>query len=80
MNFKEDEIKEIFDYFKKYMSTKDCAKVNIIEDYITDLEKRITKSCNIINKFKETYIICFDKDLWGFVKRLEKALEGKENE
>lgn len=46
-------------------------------DYIVSLENRITKSHNIIDKFKETYIICFDKDLWGFVKRLEKSLGDK---
>ena len=44
-----------------------------------ELEQRIKKALNIIDKFKETYIICFDKDLWNFVKRLEKAL-GEKNE
>lgn len=36
------------------------------------------KAIRIIDKFKETYIICFDKPLWGFVKRLEKCLQGGE--
>ena len=44
------------------------------------LEKQINKTYNIIQKFKETYIICFDKELWGFVKRLEKALKGCDEE
>lgn len=50
--------------------------------YITSLKKevdelsdRIVKASRKIDKFKETYIICFDKPLWDFVKRLEKCLK-----
>ncbi len=50
-----------------------------MENREDELERKIRKALNIIDKFKETYIICFDKDLWGFVKRLEKALSEKEN-
>lgn len=38
------------------------------------------KALNIINKFKETYIICFDKELWGFIERLSSALKGSKEE
>jgi len=84
-----DEIKEILDklsgeplidncYFRLFKEDRDK-----LFDYITDLQKeketfksRLEKAIRIIDKFKETYIICFDKDLWGFVKRLEKCLTG----
>ena len=29
---------------------------------------------NMLNKYKENHIICFDKDLWGVYKRMNKEL------
>ena len=49
------------------------ALEQIINDYKI-IKAANSKALRIIDKFKETYIICFDKDLWGFVKRLEKCL------
>ena len=34
-----DEIKEILDYFRKYMSIGDCIRLSKIEDYITNLQE-----------------------------------------
>ena len=28
----------------------------------------------MLNKYKENHIICFDKDLWGVYKRMDKEL------
>lgn len=41
-------------------------------------EEKIIKALNIISKFKERFICCFDKDLWSFIKNLEKVL-GSDN-
>lgn len=38
-------------------------------------QEKIKKAIRIIDKFKERFIICFDKDLWKFVKSLEKVLK-----
>lgn len=35
----EDEIKEILNYFIKYMNVDDCIRLSKIEDYITNLQK-----------------------------------------
>ena len=43
-----DEIKEIFDYFRQYMSIIDCMKLNEIEYYIINLQKRIDKANEVL--------------------------------
>lgn len=74
-----EEINIILDHIRKYPEKSfvlnEKEKILLL-NHITDLESRIKKSCNIIQRFKEKFIICFDKDIWGLVKRLEKALEG----
>lgn len=45
------------------------------QDVAEDLQETIDKALRIIDKYKETYIICFDKEQWSFVKRLEKCLK-----
>ena len=45
------------------------------QDVAEDLQETIDKALRIIDKYKETYIICFDKEQWNFVKRLEKCLQ-----
>lgn len=54
------------------------ALEQIINNYKT-IKTANLKALHIIDKFKEMYIICFDKDLWGFVKRLEKSLSGSDD-
>lgn len=73
--------KEIANDFAEYKLN--YKEMTLLLNYITNLQKeketfklRLEKAVRIIDKFKETYIICFDKDLWGFVKRLEKCLTG----
>ena len=61
--------KETSEVFEKDV----MALEQIINDYKT-IKAANLKALRIIDKFKEMYIICFDKDLWGFVKRLEKCL------
>lgn len=53
------------------------ALEQIINDYKI-IKTANSKALRIIDKFKEMYIICFDKDLWGFIKRLSKCLQGGE--
>ena len=53
---------------------KEHSQENLIKAN-EDLESRVIKAIRIIDKFKEMYIICFDKPLWGFIKRLEKTLK-----
>ena len=36
-----NEIKEILEYYRKYMSIKDCIKLSKIEDYITNLQQKV---------------------------------------
>ncbi len=55
------------------------ALEQIINDYKI-IKAANSKALRIIDKFKEKYIICFDKDLWGFVKRLSKSLQGGETD
>lgn len=45
------------------------------QDVAEDLQETINKALRIIDKYKETYIICFDESQWNFVKRLEKCLK-----
>lgn len=54
---------------------KDVEALEMILNKYNELSDRIVKACRKIDKFKETYIICFDKPLWNFVKRLEKCLK-----
>lgn len=53
---------------------KEYSQESLIEKE-KELSDRIVKASRKIDKFKETYIICFDKPLWDFVKRLEKCLK-----
>lgn len=54
---------------------KDVEALEMILNKYNELSDRIVKASRKIDKFKETYIICFDKPLWDFVKRLEKCLK-----
>ena len=54
---------------------KDVEALEMILNKYNELSDRIVKASRTIDKFKETYIICFDKPLWDFVKRLEKCLK-----
>ena len=54
---------------------KDIEALEMILNKYNELLDRIIKASRKIDKFKETYIICFDKPLWDFVKRLEKCLK-----
>lgn len=54
---------------------KDVEALEMILNKYNKLSDRIVKASRKIDKFKETYIICFDKLLWDFVKRLEKCLK-----
>lgn len=54
---------------------KDVEALEMILNKYNELSDRIVKASRKIDKFKETYIICFDKPLWNFVKRLEKCLK-----
>ena len=40
-----NDIKEILDYFRKYMTIEDCIRLSKIEDYITNLQEEL-KSAN----------------------------------
>lgn len=57
---------------------KDVEALEMILNKYNELSDRIVKASRKIDKFKETYIICFDKPLWDFVKRLEKCLKSGE--
>ena len=59
---------------------KDVAALEMILDKYKLLKELNLKKIRIINKFKETYIICFDKPLWDFVKRIEKTLYSSDKE
>ena len=59
---------------------KDVAALEMILDKYKLLKESNLKVIRIINKFKETYIICFDKPLWDFVKRIEKTLYSSDKE
>lgn len=58
---------------------KDVEALEMILNKYNELSDRIVKASRKIDKFKETYIICFDKPLWDFVKRLEKCLKSGDN-
>lgn len=58
---------------------KDVEALKMILNKYNELSDRIIKTSRKIDKFKETYIICFDKPLWDFVKRLEKCLKSGDN-
>lgn len=58
---------------------KDVEALEMMLNKYNDLSDRIVKASRKIDKFKETYIICFDKPLWDFVKRLEKCLKSGDN-
>ena len=62
------------EYDKETLRDMVIAKQEEVENY----KKVILNSTRIIDKFKETYIICFDDPLWKFVKRLEECLKGSE--
>ena len=53
-------------------------EIEKLKEEVENYKKVILNSTRIIDKFKETYIICFDDPLWRFVKRLEKCLKGSE--
>ena len=53
---------------------KDVKALELIINNYKKTKEANEKALRIIDKFKEKYIICFDNDLWGFVKRLEKCL------
>ena len=53
-------------------------EIERLKEEVENYKKVILNSTRIIDKFKETYIICFDDPLWRFVKRLEKCLKGSE--
>ena len=81
------QIKDLINDRKSFISddeeTSEIFKrdVNALEQILNNYEnykKIILNSTRIIDKFKETYIICFDDPLWRFVKRLEKCLKGSE--
>ena len=57
---------------------KDIKELEKLKEEVENYKKVILNSTRIIDKFKETYIICFDDPLWRFVKRLEKCLKGSE--
>jgi hypothetical protein len=44
------EIKEILDYFRKYMSIDDCIRLSKIEDCITNLQEEIERLKEIAHK------------------------------
>ena len=66
----------IINYDKKLMEAN--AEIERLKEEVENYKKVILNSTRIIDKFKETYIICFDDPLWRFVKRLEKCLKGSE--
>ena len=66
----------IINYDKKLMEAN--AEIERLKEEVEKYKKIILKSTRIIDKFKETYIICFDEPLWKFVKRLEECLKGSE--
>ena len=68
----DDETSEIF--------KKDVTALEMILDKYNLLKESNLKAVRIINKFKETYIICFDKPLWDFVKIIEKTLYSNDKE
>ena len=37
--------------------------------------QKLDKIKRILDKYKENYIICFDKPLWNVVKQIEKLCE-----
>ncbi len=41
---------------------------------IEELFLKIKHIYNMLNKYKENHIICFDKDLWGLYQRMNKEL------
>lgn len=55
---------------------KDVEALEMILDKYDLLTDANLKAIRKIDKFKESYIICFDKPLWNFVKGLEKTLKG----
>ena len=45
------------------------------KDKVIDVQlKKIRHIYNMLNKYKENHIICFDKDLWGLYNRIDKEL------
>lgn len=83
------QIKDLINDRKSFISddeeTSEIFKkdINALEQILNNYEnykKIILNSTRIIDKFKGTYIICFDDPLWRFVKRLEKCLKGSDKE
>ena len=78
---KNKEIEELLNMLRKCArEDKATLKLNEIAcktilSCIEQLENNRDKALRIIDKYKETYIICFDIEQWNFVKRLEKCLQ-----
>lgn len=58
---------------------KDVIALEMILDKYNLLAESNLKAVRKIDKFKESYIIAFDKPLWNFVKGLEKLLKYGDN-
>lgn len=81
-----DEIKEILDYFRKYMTIDDCIRLNKIEDYITNLQQENDRLNNIINELEKwaksiqlTVYRSDDMPVYQHQDVLDKLKELKEN-
>lgn len=58
-----DEIKEILDYFRKYMTIEDCIRLSKIEDYITNLQEE--------NKYLDNEV----NNMTDYVKELQQKID-----
>lgn len=70
-----EDVKEMIRTYLPYNEEECIGIINNLQNEKDELSDRIVKASRKIDKFKETYIICFDKPLWDFVKRLEKCLK-----
>lgn len=57
---------------------KDVEALEMILDKYDLLTDAILKAIRKIDKFKESYIICFDKPLWNFINGLEEILSKRD--
>ncbi len=68
----ESDRKEVY---KMFSTINEYLQHQLEEDkVIEDILKKTEHVYNILNKYKENHIICFDKDLWGLYKRMDKEL------
>lgn len=72
-----DEIKEILDYFRKYMSIDDCIRLSKIEDHITNLQQRCEYLERSNNRREDEIMSLRDECVDGetYKSRNEKTIE-----